>query len=97
MLYLEIHQFGVKKIWKVDMQTDFDNDLLNYFTGVENLRDIFKEYVASQKLIKRLIVIHGIGGVGKSCLLYMFRLHCKSENVPVALASGLIHRLFLMS
>ena len=29
-----------------------------------------------------------MGGVGKSSLLRMFRLHCKSVNVPVALASG---------
>ncbi len=37
---------------------------------------------------KRILVIHGVGGVGKSSLLKMFRLHCKSVNVPVALASG---------
>jgi len=34
------------------------------------------------------MVIHGVGGVGKSSLLRMFRLHCKHEKVPVALASG---------
>jgi len=70
------------------MQTDFDNDLLSYFTDVEHLRNAFKEYVASPKLPKRLIVIHGVGGVGKSSLLRMFRLFCKSEKIPVALASG---------
>jgi ABC-type transport system involved in cytochrome c biogenesis ATPase subunit len=70
------------------MQTDFDNDLLSYFTDVEHLRNVFKEYVSSVKLPKRLIVIHGVGGVGKSSLLRMFRLHCKSEKIPVALASA---------
>jgi len=70
------------------MQSDFDNDLLNYFTDVEHLRVAFKEFVAAPSLPKRLIAIHGVGGVGKSSLLRMFRLHCKSEKIPVALASG---------
>jgi len=59
-----------------------------YFTDVEHLRDVFKNAVAAPTLTKRLLVIHGVGGVGKSSLLRMFRLHCKSVRVPVALASG---------
>ncbi len=70
------------------MQADFDKDVLTYFTDVEHLREIFKNLVAAPTLAKRLLVIHGVGGVGKSSLLRMFRLHCKSVNVPVALASG---------
>ncbi|MBW8017954.1 MAG: hypothetical protein FVQ82_17425 [Planctomycetes bacterium] len=70
------------------MQSDFDEDLLAYFTDVEHLRDLFTEYVTALTLPKRILVIHGVGGVGKSSLLRMFRLHCKSVNVPVALASG---------
>lgn len=70
------------------MQTDFDNDLLSYFTDVEHLRNLFKEYITSPKLLKRLIVIHGVGGVGKSSLLKIFRLQCKNESIPVALTSG---------
>jgi len=70
------------------MSSDLDQDLQSYFTDVEHLRDIFKSLVAAQTLTKRLLVIHGIGGVGKSSLLRMFRLHCKSVKVPVALASG---------
>ena len=65
-----------------------DKELAEFFTDVEHLRALFKEYVAAQALPKRLLVIHGVGGVGKSSLLRMFRLHCKSVNVPVALASG---------
>ena len=65
-----------------------DNELAQFFTDVEHLRDLFKESVAAPTLTKRLLVIHGVGGVGKSSLLRMFRLHCKSVNVPVALASG---------
>lgn len=70
------------------MQTDFDNDLLSYFTDVEQLRNAFKEYVASPKLAKHLLVIHGVGGVGKSSLLRMFRMHAKSVHVPIALTSA---------
>lgn len=70
------------------MQTEYDDDLQSYFTDVEHLRAMFRDFVSEEKLPKRLIVIHGVGGVGKSLLLRMFRLHCKSEKIPVALASG---------
>jgi tetratricopeptide (TPR) repeat protein len=70
------------------MQSDYDNHLQNYFTDMEYLRGIFKDFVSTTKLSKRLIVLHGVGGVGKSSLLSMFRLECKSEKIPVALASG---------
>ena len=70
------------------MQSDYDNSLQSYFTDVEHPRDMFKNFVSAEKLSKRLIVFHGVGGVGKSSLLRMFRLHCKSENIPVALVSG---------
>lgn len=59
-----------------------------YFTDVEYLREIFKTLVAASVLSKRLLVIHGVGGVGKSSLLRMFRLHCKRTSVQVGLASG---------
>ena len=65
-----------------------DQELAEFFTDVEHLRDAFKNAVAAPTLTKRLLVIHGVGGVGKSSLLRMFRLHCKGVNVPVALASG---------
>lgn len=65
-----------------------DKELSEFFTDVEHLRDWFKNAVAAPTLPKRLLVIHGVGGVGKSSLLRMFRLHCKSVSVPVALASG---------
>jgi tetratricopeptide (TPR) repeat protein len=68
--------------------TDQDKELAEFFTDVEHLRGAFKDAVAAPTLTKRLFVIHGVGGVGKSSLLRMFRLHCKSVNVPVALASG---------
>jgi tetratricopeptide (TPR) repeat protein len=70
------------------MSTSYDHDLQSYFTDMEQQQIIFKGFVAAEKLPKRLIVLHGVGGVGKSSLLRMFRLYCKSEKIPVALASG---------
>jgi tetratricopeptide (TPR) repeat protein len=70
------------------MQGDFDRELQSYFTDVDYLRELFKRWLAAPALPRRMLVIHGVGGVGKSSLLRMFRLHCKSVGVPVALASG---------
>ena len=70
------------------MQADYDKELQSYFTDVDYLRALFKQWLTAPTLPKRMLVIHGVGGVGKSSLLRMFRLHCKSVNVPVALASG---------
>lgn len=65
-----------------------DADLAKYFTDVEPLRDWFDKAVAAETVPKRLLVIWGVGGIGKSSLLRMFRYHCKQVHVPVALASG---------
>ena len=65
-----------------------DKELAEFFTDVEHLREMFKNLVAAPTLPKRLFMIHGVGGVGKSSLLRMFHLHCKGARVPVALASG---------
>lgn len=73
---------------KTEIDSREDTEIGHFFTDVEHLRDLFKEYAAAPTLPKRMLVIHGVGGVGKSSLLRMFRLHCKSVNVPVALASG---------
>lgn len=70
------------------MQTDFDRELQSYFTDVEHLRELFKDWLAAPELPKRMLIIHGVGGVGKSSLLRMFRLHARSVRIPVALASG---------
>ncbi len=38
-----------------------DNNPQGYFTDMEYLRGVFKEYAAAPTLSKRLIVIHGVG------------------------------------
>lgn len=59
-----------------------------YFTDVEKLRAYFASAVAANPLPKRLLVIWGIGGIGKTTLLRMYRIHCKQVGVPVGLVSG---------
>lgn len=68
-----------------DPETD---DLEKYFTDVEYLRDLFAKFIVSEQLPKRILAIHGVGGVGKSSLLRMFRLHAKGIRVPIALTSA---------
>lgn len=73
---------------KAETASTKDAELGRFFTDVEHLRDLFKEYAAASTLPKRILAIHGVGGVGKSSLLRMFRLDCKGAHVSVALASG---------
>ncbi len=72
--------------------TDVDDveELAAYFTNAEVLRTYFQQTIAADTLPKRLFILHGPGGVGKTSLLRMLRLHCKEPAVavPVALASG---------
>jgi len=65
-----------------------DADLAKYFTDVEPLRAWFDQAIAAETMPKRLLVIWGVGGIGKSSLLRMFRLSARSKKIPVGLASG---------
>ncbi|ABQ88465.1 hypothetical protein [Roseiflexus sp. RS-1] len=49
--------------------SEHDRELQTYFTDVEHLRELFKQWLAAPTLPKRMLVIHGVGGVGKSSLL----------------------------
>ena len=65
------------------MSTDLDDHSLSYFTDVEELRRMFKEMVAAQTLAKRVFIIHGIGGVGKSSLLRMAESACGALPIMI--------------
>ena len=65
-----------------------DDGLMAYFTDMEDLQVLFKQNLSAPRLERRILVIHGVGGVGKSSLLRMFRLHSKKAGVLVGLASG---------
>ena len=65
-----------------------DSDLEKFFTDAEQARQLFDDLVRSAPLPKRLLVIHGVGGVGKSTLLKMYRLSCYRRHIPVALVGA---------
>ena len=45
---------------------DEDTDLERFYTDSEYALQIFEQLVNATNLLKRLLVIYGIGGVGKS-------------------------------
>jgi ATP/maltotriose-dependent transcriptional regulator MalT len=65
-----------------------DADLERFFTDAEEARTRFEQLLGSAQLPRRLVVVHGIGAVGKSSLLKMYRLRCRRGDVPVALVGG---------
>jgi tetratricopeptide (TPR) repeat protein len=68
---------------------DEDIDLEKFFTDAEYALQVFEELVsAAPRPSKRLLVIHGVGGVGKSTLLKMYRLSCRRQHISVALVGG---------
>jgi len=79
---------GGKPFSEPDTIASEDSELEAFFTGVEYLRQVFRGLAAAPHLAKRLLIIHGVGGVGKSSLLQMNRLFCKRHNIPVAFVSG---------
>src|SRR5262249_23227595 len=62
--------------------------LESFFTNVEEPRAYFQRAITGPALDKKLLVIHGVGGIGKSSLLRMFQLSCITSNVPAGIASG---------
>src|SRR5688572_4497140 len=64
------------------------DDLESYFTNVDQLREMFAQALTAPTLARRLLIVHGVGGIGKTSLLRIFRLYCKRAGIPVALASG---------
>jgi len=68
--------------------TDEDVDLEQFFTDAEHACQVFEQMVSAAHPPKRLLVIHGVGGVGKSTLLKMYRLSCRRRRIPVALVGG---------
>lgn len=65
-----------------------DTDLERFFTDAEEARQRFGTLLTSPAGERRIIVIHGVGAIGKSSLLRMYRLACRRQRVPVALADG---------
>jgi len=83
-----LNHFKSNKTKKQELVQSEDDELKKYFTNVEYLLTYFKDIVTARSLPNRLLIIHGVGGVGKSSLLKMFRLLCKEQNILVVLVSG---------
>ncbi len=62
--------------------------IASYFTNVQELRSLFEKAVASPELINRILMIHGMAGVGKRSLLLMFTHHCNSQGIPCSMVSA---------
>ena len=65
--------------------------LEQFFTNAEQARQTFERLTPKDQPSKRILVIHGVGGVGKSTLLKMYRLSCHKQNIPVGLANSDVH------
>src|SRR6266566_7874527 len=68
--------------------SDEDSDLKRFYTNSEYALQIFEQLVTATNLPKRLLVIHGLGGVGKSTLLKMYALSCQRRRIPTALVAS---------
>jgi hypothetical protein len=68
--------------------TDEESDLEKFYTDAEHARQLFEQLATSTNLTKRLLVIHGLGGVGKSTLLKMYVLTCRKYHIPAALVAS---------
>jgi ATP/maltotriose-dependent transcriptional regulator MalT len=68
--------------------TSEDADLIQIYTDTEVALQALEQLVREKNLPKRLLVIHGLGGVGKSTLLKMYAYFCHSHRIPVALVAS---------
>ncbi|GAH14085.1 unnamed protein product, partial [marine sediment metagenome] len=50
-------------------QESQDAQLEVYFTNMEHLQNLFQGLASAPSLTRRILFIHGVGGVGKSALL----------------------------
>ena len=69
-------------------QNSEDIEIEKFYTNAEAARHTFSHLIQTQSLTRPLLVIHGIGGIGKSTLLRIYRLACYRRNVPVSLVDG---------
>src|SRR5947209_20103388 len=67
---------------------DEDINLTQFYTDTEHALQVFEQLVIAPNLPKCLLVVHGIGGVGKSTLLKMYLFSCHSHHLPIALVAS---------
>jgi tetratricopeptide (TPR) repeat protein len=79
--------FGHQRSPQVHL-TDEDTDLTQFYTNTEHALREYEQLVTATNLPKRLLVVHGLGGVGKSTLLKMYLLSGRRHHIPVALIAS---------
>jgi ATP/maltotriose-dependent transcriptional regulator MalT len=65
-----------------------DTALTKFYTDSEYPLQVFEQLAATTSLPRHLLVIHGIGGVGKSTLLKMYNLSCRRHHVSAGLVAS---------
>ncbi len=65
-----------------------DADIERFFTDNEYPLRVFDELVSTTPPFKRILVIYGIGSVGKSTLLIMYHLFCLRHQIAIGIARG---------
>ena len=70
--------------------TPDDITLEKVFTNADEVRHAFENLIANKNtnFDKRLLVIYGVGAVGKFTALKMGRLHCRREGISAVLADA---------
>lgn len=72
----------------VTIEKERDAVLQRLFTGRAAHLETFRRLLDAEKPERHIVTIHGVGGVGKSWLLRMYRLMCIESGVAVAIVSG---------
>jgi ABC-type proline/glycine betaine transport system ATPase subunit len=62
---------------QIPRQTNEDSDIERFYTDSQYVLQIFEQLVDATIPSKRILVIHGIGGVGKSTLLKVLGFSCR--------------------
>ena len=67
---------------------DYYSDLASFYTNTEQAFQILENVIKAPILTKHLLIVYGLGGVGKSTLLKMYELHLHRRQIPTALISS---------
>ena len=76
-------QQAPQSIW-----TDEDSNWTQFYTDTDQALEALEHLITAASLPKRLLVIHGLGGVGKSTLLKMYSLLCRKHRIPAAIVAS---------
>src|SRR5437588_4835608 len=91
MMFESVHKF-MDQLFKRHSTyvslTQEDAAIEQFFTDNEYPRQVFEELISTKSPSKHILVIHGIGSVGKSTLLIMYQLSCLRHRIPVGAARG---------